>query len=301
MEKEIKIEAGRQYFKYFRIWFIIVGVLAVITVIFLIGNLMSAKVVRSNDQAPAERVYDLADVLTDEEEEKLRALIADAEEDIKADIILVTSNLVMEGADAVYNGSWENNMMNTADDFYDEKGFGYDQPCGDGVLLLDNWYDGQAGSWLSTCGRLVDEFSISDTNRVLDAVYYGIEYGSGAYEGYRDGIEAIVQIAGGNAEDTDAGSYWLGAFAISTVTALIYIFTKLRNKEGEKTVSAQTYVEGNPAINIRQDQFIRKVVTRRRIPRQTGSSSGGSHRSSGGGGSHRSSGGVRHGGGGRRR
>ena len=191
-------------------------------------------------------------------------------------------------------------MMNTADDFYDEKGYGYDIPRGDGVLLLDNWYEGQAGSWLSTCGRLVDEFSMSDTNRVLDAVYDGIEYGSGAYEGYCEGIKEIVQTASGQAEVVNENTYWLGAFGISTIAALIYIFTKLRNKEGEKTVSARTYVEGYPAINIKQDQFIRKMVTRRRIPRQT-SSSGGSGRSSGGGGSHRSSSGTRHGGGGRRR
>lgn len=302
MDKEFKIEAKRQYFKYFRIWFIVIGVLAVITVIFLICHLLEQEVVRSNNKAPSERVYDQAEVLTEGEEQKLRALIAEAEEKIKADIVLVTSNVIMEDTGAVYGGSWETNMMNTADDFYDQNGYGFDQPCGDGVLLLDNWYAGQAGSWLSTCGRLVDEFSMSETDRVLDAVYYGIEYGSGAYEGYRDGIEEIVKIAGGETEVVDESSYWLGSFGISTIAALIYIFTKLRNKEGEKTVVAGTYVEGSPVTNIRQDQFIRRVVTRRKIPRQS-TSSGGGH-SSGGSrstGSHRSSGGVRHGGGGRRR
>lgn len=300
MEKAFRNEAGRQYLKYFRIWFIVIGVLAVFTVIFFIGNQLEEEVVRSNFQAPAERIYDQADVLTDSEEEKLRGLIAEAEEKIKADIVLVTTNLVMEGSGAAYNGSWESNMMNTADDFYDQKGFGFDKPLGDGVLLLDNWYEGQAGSWLSTCGRLVDEFSMSETNRVLDVVYYGIEYGTGAYEGYRDGIEEIVRIAGGEPEGIDKSSYWLGTFFISTIAALIYIFVKLRNKEGEKTVVPGTYIQGSPVMNVKQDQFIRKVVTRRRIPRQS-SSSGGSGRSSGGGGSHRSSSGTRHGGGGRRR
>ena len=190
-------------------------------------------------------------------------------------------------------------MMNTADDFYDHKGFGFDKPLGDGVLLLDNWYEGQAGSWLSTCGRLVDEFSMSEVNQVLDEVYYGIEYGSGAYEGYRDGIETIVRIAGGEAKGFDKSSYWLGTFIISTIAALIYIFTKLRSKEGEKTVVPGTYIQGSPIMNVKQDQFVRKVVTRRHIPRQSSSSGGG--RSSGGGGSHRSSSGARHGGGGRRR
>lgn len=299
MKKEFRNEAGRQYLKNFKIWFIVVGVLVVFTAIFFVCNQVEKDVVRSNTQAPAERVYDQAEVLTEAEEEKLRALIAEAEEKIKADIILVTTNLVMEGPGAAYNGSWETNMMNTADDFYDQKGFGFDQPLGDGVLLLDNWYEGQAGSWLSTCGRLVDEFSMSETNRVLDAVYYGIEYGSGAYEGYCDGVEEIMRISGTQTAGVDKGTYRLGTFFISTIAALIYIFTKLRNKEGEKTVVPGTYIQGSPIMNVKQDQFIRRVVTRRHIPRQ--SSSSGSGRSSGGGGSHRSSSGTRHGGGGRRR
>lgn len=296
MDRDIKIEARNQYLKYFRIWFIAVGVLAVITIITLVINLMSAKSVRNNTQAPAERVYDQADVLTELEEESLRALIAETEEKIKADIVLVTSNRIMEGNGAPSAAaSWETNMMNTADDFYDQNGYGYDQPWGDGVLILDNWYEGQAGSWLSTCGNMIEEFGNYEIDKVLDAIYYGIDYG--AYEAYKDAIEEIGYIAGGT--EVDGGTYGLGAFAIATITALIYIFSKLRNKEGEKTVVAGTYVEGSPVTNVCRDEFIRKVVTRRHIPRQTGSSGGGGR--SGGGGVHRSSGGVRHGGGGRRR
>ena len=84
MEKDIRVEARKQYLKYFRIWFIVTGVLAVITGAFWISNLLEEKVVRRNDQAPVERVYDLADVLTSAEEEKLRVYIASAEEQIKA-------------------------------------------------------------------------------------------------------------------------------------------------------------------------------------------------------------------------
>ena len=54
MEKEFRNEAARQYLKYFKIWFIVIGVLAVFTVIFFIGNQVVKDVVRSNTQAPAE-------------------------------------------------------------------------------------------------------------------------------------------------------------------------------------------------------------------------------------------------------
>ena len=301
MEKDIRVEARRQYLTYFKIWFIVIGILAVIASVFWIRNRLEEKIVRNNNQAPAERVYDYADVLTAGEEEKLRTYIAKAEEEIKADIVLVTMNQVMEGAGSSHNGSWETNMRNTADDFYDQNGFGYDKPQGDGVLLLDNWYSGQAGSWLSTCGRMIDEFYMSDTDRVLNVVYYEIEYGSGVYSAYRKALEEIVAVAG-NEGVTSGGAYWGGTFLISTIAALIFIFTKLRNKEGEKTVVSGTYVEGTPITNIRQDQFIRRVVTRRKIPRQNTSAGGhGMGSGSRSTGAHRSSGGVSHGGGGRRR
>ena len=65
MEKEFRNEAGRQYLKYFKIWFIVVGVLVVFTAIFFVCNQVEKDVVRSNTQAPAERVYDQAEVLTE--------------------------------------------------------------------------------------------------------------------------------------------------------------------------------------------------------------------------------------------
>jgi len=297
MEREIRMEAGRQYFKYFKIWFIIVGILAVIAGIVFLIQILETKTERSNTQAPAERVYDEADVLTTEEEERLRKLIAKVEEEIKADIILVTSNRIMEGEGAPSDASWEINMMNTADDFYDKNNYGYDMPRGNGLLLLDNWYEGQAGSWLSTCGTMIDEFSDYKINRVLDAVYYNID--NGAYKAYREGIEEIGNVM--RRVQVNDGNFGLGAFAISTVTALIFLFVNLKNKEGKKTVVAGTYVEGAPLNNIRRDQFIRKTVVRRHIPRQSRSGGSSGRSSSGGGRSHRSSSGVSHGGGGRRR
>ena len=53
--------------------------------------------------------------------------------------------------------------------------YGYDEPYGDGVLLLDNWYDGQAGSWITTSGRLADEYSEEDLNEIFDVMFSVIE------------------------------------------------------------------------------------------------------------------------------
>ena len=158
MEIDVKKEAGRQYFKYFRIWFIITGVFVVLGVFFGISSLLARKEedtsVRQNTSAPQERVYDYAEVLTADEEQSLREYIAQKEALIQADIVLVT---IKEDVESGAYG-WESAMMNYADDFYDQKLYGYDKVHGNGVLLLDNWYDGQAGSWLSTCGIVYYRF-----------------------------------------------------------------------------------------------------------------------------------------------
>lgn len=79
--KKILREALRQYFKYFKIWFIIAGILAVITIGAAVVHALTPKPVRGNGQEPTERVYDYADMLTDEEEQSLREYIAECEED----------------------------------------------------------------------------------------------------------------------------------------------------------------------------------------------------------------------------
>ena len=170
MEKDIKREALRRYLKYFKVWFIIAGILAVITIGAAVVHLLTPKTVRGNSQDPAERVFDYADMLTDEEEQNLREYIAECEEKIQADIVIVTISESVEydlqnpdlaeafHAKEVGSTDWSTAMRDLADNFYDYNNFGYDKVHGNGVLLLDNAYEGQKGSWLSTCGNVYDYF-----------------------------------------------------------------------------------------------------------------------------------------------
>lgn len=291
MEQDIKREAIRQYLKYFRVWFIVLGILVVIGAVVLIANLARPQDKRENNQAPAERVYDYADVLTDGEEAALREYIAECEGETHVDIVLVTVSEDMEGT----GQSWENAMMNYADDFYDYNNYGYNMVHGDGVLLLDNWYEGQAGSWLSTCGSVYDRFGNYEIDRVLDVVYEKVE--ESPYEAYRAYVKKVTDYM------TKQHSYilfpWAMVVLVPVIVAVIYASSHLTQKAAEDTTSAATYIAGGkPDFRVRRDDFLRKNVMSRRI--ETGSSGGGSHRS-GGGGSHHSSSGVRHGGGGRRR
>ena len=286
MDKELQIEARKQYLKYFRFWFIAVAAAYVFFLVGLIAWLGRKDGSRTNQSAPAERVYDYAEVLTEAEEEKLRLKIAEAEKKTRCDIVLVTINQEVGSSDY----DWERNMRNLADDFYDENSYGYNKVHGDGVLLLDNWYEGQGGSWLSTCGSVYEKFGDYEINKVLYAVYEEVE--SSPFRAYSAYIDQIVRRM-----SEDISFPWL-LMVIPVVVMLIFVAVKMKSSFGENTVSANTYVAGGrPNIRAQSDQLARKFVTKRHIPRPSNNGGGGGGR----GGGHVNSGGVRHGGGGMRR
>ncbi len=289
----------KQFFSYFKWLFITLAAVFVVFIIVLLicGPAGSGKT-RKNHEAPTQRVYDYADKLTDEEEEWLENQIAESEAKIACDIVLVViDEPVVEkyGYTTATDRHWNYSMMNYADDFYDQNNFGFDKVHGDGVLLLDNYYmegtsQSQAGSWLSTCGRVYERYSTDMIDEVLDDVYFRLE-SSSAYWAYSCYVTSI----------TREMSYrfnipWFVVICAPLLIAGIFIATHLKIKEGSRTTGANTYVESNSIkYNERSDQLIDKIVTSRVI--STSSSGGGGGR----GGGHRSSGGVRHGGGGRRR
>ena len=171
----------KEYFRYFRFWFI--GLAAVFVVwLFAVGGKMlagSGDSGRTNTECTTEeRVFDNADVLTDEEENKLRTQISKYEKELKIDIVLVTLNESLKEYAREYdsNVTYDKFVMIYADNFYDEHKFGYDKAHGDGVLFLDNWYreaDGGVYSWMSTSGRAETAYSSAMIDELLtDSLYY---------------------------------------------------------------------------------------------------------------------------------
>lgn len=301
----------KQYFKYFSVLYIIFAVLFVITAVMFVGQLLIREPVaeRSNNECPTERVYDYANVLTEEEEDKLRDRIAIAEKRTACDFVIVTINepiLDYCGYEHNTDANWEDSMMNFADDFYDLNLYGFDKVHGDGSLLLDNWYmegtsDSQAGSWLSTCGAVYEKYSTGMINNLLDNVYYKLDVSP--YKAYLEYIEHIERYMSKDSENVPLISFG-ACLLVALIPAIIFIVIHLKSKEGNKTTTQSTYVDiaksGNTVFKERRDDLIDKRVTSVKI--QTSSGGGGGSRSSGGrGGSHRSRSGVRHGGGGRRR
>ena len=307
MGNDYKAESRKQYLKYFRVWFIIVGILLIISTVVLVKNVMESKRTRTNQEAPVERVYDYADVLTLAEEENLRTYIAKAESKYKIDIVLLTTNQPMEGQEAMEkygyrSADWEQNMMDVADDFWDNNKYGFNKGFeGDGALLLSNWYEGQAGEHLSTSGSVEYAFSVSDIDYLLNRVGYYIE--ENPYKAYIAYVDALCDEVGGagGVSVYDLPMMFMMSLVLPTIVALIYMLVHMYQKKAKDTTTASTYVAGGrPVLKNKSDRFIRKHVSSRRIETSSSSGGGGS-RSSGGGGHHRSSSGASHGGGSRRR
>ena len=289
METDWKKEARKQYLRYFRIWFLVVGIMVIIFVVFYF-------IKKDNQEAPTERVYDYAEVLTEEEEDKLRVYIAQMEQKKQIHIVLVTINFSVEGEEAKREHGyrftdWEGNMQDLADDFWDEKHYGYNRSFeGDGVLLLHNWYPGQNGEHLATSGSVERSLSVYDIDRVLDAV--DAYYETDPYRAYMAYVDTVCALTEPSARGLIP---WIVVFILPLVVAGGYAAVNLRQKKAENTTAVNAYVAGGrPILRNKTDDFIRKSVVTRRIETYSGGS-GTSH--SGGGGHHHSSSGASHGGG----
>ncbi len=296
MEEDVKKEARRQYLRYFRFWFLAVAVLAIACIALKLSQ-GAREVPRTNSEAPTERVYDYANVLTDAEEADLREYIAQMEKKHRIDIVLVTFSQSVEGEEArekygLRSASWEQNMQDLADDFWDEHKFGYNKGFeGDGALLLHNWYEGQNGEHLSTSGSVEHKFSLRD----IDEVLYAVDeyYDTNPYKAYRAYVKELCRRM-----DTSLSLPFSWGFVVilPIIIVLFYALIGAVQKKAENTVAVNAYVEGGrPQMRNKTDGLLRKNVVTRKIETSSGSRGGGG--SSGGGGHHTSSGGASHGGG----
>lgn len=296
------MEARKQYFKYFRLLFILIGILLVASIALRVWLAKVNERPRSNTEAPVERVYDYADVLTAEEEMNLRSQIAVAEKKLRMDIVLVTINQPMEGEEAMHeNGAssprLERVMEAYADNFWDDNKYGFNKGFeGNGLILVDNLYEGQGYWHISTSGMAEDELSSYDIDQLLDRLerYYD---GERPYRGYSEFVDAVV--------DRFQLRYavpiiWLFVIVVlPIVVAGCFLAKNMKQYKAKDTAAANAYViGGKPVINSQSDDLLRKTLLHRRIETSSGGRSGGGR--SGGGGHHYSGGGASHGGGGRR-
>ena len=297
----------KQYLRFFRIPFIITLALFVVAVIVsVVSAIVNEPKARSNQECTTtERVFDYADVLTDEEENSLREVIAKTELKTESDIVIVTLNESLVDYAAQYEDkigrvSTDKCVMVYADNFYEEHKFGYNKANGDGVLLLDNWYreaDGHVYSWMCTTGKIEDAYSSEMIDTTLNASLATVD--TNPYFAYK----CFVDLYARDMEDTSGSIADLihpfFIFLLALIVAVIFLIANLSWRKGKVTVNETTYVAGGrPTMKRKEDNFLYKNVTKRRIETSSGGSGGGG---GGGGGHHTSSSGGSHGGGGHSR
>lgn len=226
-----------------------------------------------------ERVFDEADILTDEQENVLREQIAQKEAETGEDIVLLLIN------DPDHTS--EEAMRDYAQNFYEENGFGWDKPNGDGIIYADNWaedYQGYKYCWLCTTGKAVEALDSGDIDDVIDLTNETVN--DDPYGAYQTMIDAAADRMA-PAKTTDFFGGILIALLAAAILTVIFLILQLLGNKGKMTTDRSTYVQKDSVhMNQKTDRFLRSHVTRVKIEHDTDSGSGGGTGGHGGGGGH---------------
>jgi len=234
------------------------------------------------------RVFDMAELFSEEEAARLETSIAEVKADKEVDIVILT----IDHADGKSAKAY-------ADDFYDNGGFGYGGIDGPGILYLIDMDNRRME--ISTAGTAITYFSDERIEMILDKVYNDVSDGN-YYESGKTFIKyvgLIMNLPPGEALPNQPIT-WVhvliclaAALIVGTIIVFVMLLPSLRG--GKITVSGNNYfMDSATNVRNRQDIFVNKTVTRRRIetPKNNGGGGGGST-------TRTSSSGRTHGGGGR--
>ena len=251
----------------------------------------------------SKKVYDYANILSDEEESEIKSLIGNYIEHTNMDMVFVTINMP-------YSNDEQNEVY--AADFYDYNDFGLNLEKSSGVLLLRNAYDTDPYYNIYMFGNSQLYYVGNRVEETLDYIYpyfHGGNYLTGFkmfVEDFTNFYDEGVALKDYYVDDDgylqkDKGAFKLPYFASAVVGAIanliaIPIMVK-KNKMVSVAKEASTYMD-RTSINYKTktDQFITSNTIRHVVSRDSSSGGGGGFSSSSGssGGGH-SSGGGRHG------
>lgn len=264
------------------------------------------------DGASGQRVYDMAELLSEEEEADFEEVIARQRKDLDIDIVVVT----IENAGGKTSQEY-------ADYNYEAAGFGNGRSH-DGILLLIDMENREMV--VSTEGKAIRIFTDERIETMLDHIYEGASEGD-----FAAGVEAFL-------DDTEyygkkgipSGQYnydtethrvsvhksirWYEALLAAGISAFVAAMACLAiKKEYEMKEAPGQARNANLAYRAdckfayqnENDILVNQFVTSQMIPRSTGSTgghggSGGSHSSAGRSSTHHSGSGRTHGGGSRK-
>ena len=259
-----------------------------------------SNVLNTNKVDASEKIYDYADILTDEEEQLLYKKISNFINKTHMDMVFVSVDLPY---------TYDKKNEDFAADFYDYNDFGIDFENYSGILLLRNTYEYDPYFDIYTFGNAQLYFPFKRLDNTLDAIYDDFHYGY-----YYDGIETFINKMTsyyrlgipsemrGYKVNEDGYLYqvyripFLPVLLISSViTIVVMLILVKKNKMVAVATKATEYLDkGSINYTNKQDNFITSHVTSYTIS-SGGGSGGGGHSSGGSSGGGHSSGGGRHG------
>jgi Beta-propeller domains of methanol dehydrogenase type len=242
------------------------------------------------------KIYDEANLLTENERELLNKLAEDFVKKYNLDLVIVTT----------LNNSSSGSTKAYAEDFYDYNGFGIGKTF-DGILFLIDRTYGYNDTYFLTTGEAIRIYDDARIEYVLDDIAAKKE--SGYYAMFEQFIKSASDYASKGVSPLNKNKYInengdlvekrmfpifpfiLISLASSSIIVGILVF---RNKMVKKATKAMEYLD-QKTINYtrKEDSFVNTHTTRSRITTNSGGSGGGSSTS-------RGSSGRSHGGGGRR-
>ena len=225
------------------------------------------------------KIYDFADILTDEEEKELKTLIDGFIEQTNLDFVFVSVDM-----------SYYNDSLNEiyAQDFYDYNDFGQGLPKNGGIILYRNKYENDPyyESVLTGEAQLYCDTSCNDY--LLDNIYDLFHSGN-----YKEGITSFIHMFNSRYEQGyDEERYYIdenGSLRenkkvnplwsiLSGGLATLIGMTRLvkKNKMVKKASNANDYlVESSINYTNKSDVFVSTITTHTRI--NTDSGGGSSH------------------------
>ena len=234
------------------------------------------------------KVYDYADLFSDEEEVSLSNQANEILERQKIDIVIVTTD--------DFGGK---SSQEYADDFYDYNYFGYGNRKS-GLLIVINMQERDVA--ISTTGEAIDLVNNSSINKIMDEVIdnylmYGDYYGAGVSflnsADERISSQRAAQLPFNERYSKGQIALFSTGIALVVSSVIIGVMYFMHRLSLSPSPNASVYSGGGIRLFRRNDQFISTHTSRTPIPKDTGSGGGGTS-------VHTSSSGTSHGGGSRK-
>lgn len=255
--------------------------------------------------AGEQRVFDNGGLFDKEEKEALEQTLASFHDEWQMELGIMTTD-----------DAGGKSTERLADDFYDRNGLGVGSDHSGALFVID--MDNRE-IHVSTLGKMADYLTDERIEKVLDAAYGYVsdgDYAGCAYAAVKEigsYMEAGIPV---NQHDSIRSDYrpslrWyevVFAFAAAGAAAALPCISTVNQykmkKEQKQALNYRFSYRGNSEFQYRlvNDLFLNRMVTQRRIPRNTGNSGSGRGSGSSAGRTtlHRSSSGRMHGGGGRK-